>query len=178
MASSVDERSDAPRRGRPLAPALIALVAVVCLAADQLTKWLVVTHLVRGEFVRVCPFLKLRHAYNTGVAFGMWAGGGKLLPIVAALCIITVFVWGSRYARQSALVGWALALVGGGALGNMVDRVRLGHVTDFIDFGVWPVFNVADSCVVVGAILLLIHGLLHHDPKAAPTASPDPEEDA
>jgi len=83
-----------------------------------------------------------------------------------------LLVWGSRYARHSALVGWALACVAGGALGNMIDRIRLGHVTDFIDFTFWPVFNFADTCVVIGAGLLLIHGLFHPQPKPPAAAEP------
>ena len=146
---------------------LVVLVAVLLLAADQLTKWLVVTHLSRGAFIRLAPFLKIKHTYNTGIAFGLWATGGKVLPALAAACIIALLIWGSRYARHSALVGWALALVVGGALGNMLDRIRLGHVIDFIDLSFWPVFNVADACVVVGALLLLYHGLRWREPAGA-----------
>lgn len=176
MTSLPPEPSDSPApewRRR----VLIGAVAVVLLAADQLTKWLVITHLPHGAFVRVTPFLKIKHAVNTGVAFGLWSRGGRVLPAVAALCIIALLVWGSRYARRSALVGWALALVVGGALGNMVDRIRLGHVTDFIDFGFWPVFNVADSCVVIGALLLLIHSLRAHPAEPAAAAAPEAHQE-
>jgi signal peptidase II len=151
----------------PSQRALIVLVAALLLAIDQLTKWLVVTHLQRGDFIRVCSFVQIKHTYNTGVAFGLWATGGKALPVLAAACIIVLLIWGARYARHSALVGLALALVVGGALGNMLDRIRLGHVVDFIDFGFWPVFNVADACVVGGALLLLYHSLRRHEPAGS-----------
>ena len=166
-------RADTGRSRR----ALVVLVAALLLALDQLTKWLVVTHLQRGAFVRVCPFLKIKYTYNTGVAFGLWAGGGRVLPVLAAVCIIALLIWGSRYARRSALVGWALALVVGGALGNMLDRVRLGHVIDFIDLSFWPVFNFADMCVVAGALLLLYHGLRRHEPGRAAEVGPSADKE-
>ncbi len=158
---------------------LIVAAATLVVAVDQLSKWLVVTHLHLGDTVRVCSFLQLKYTHNSGMAFGLWARGGKALPALAALCIVALLIWGSRYARQSPLVGWALALVVGGALGNMIDRVRLGHVTDFIDLSFWPVFNFADACVVVGAFLLLWHTLRRPDePPPVESSAAAAEDDA
>ncbi|MBU0611607.1 MAG: signal peptidase II [Armatimonadetes bacterium] len=159
--------------------ALIVLAAAFVVAVDQLSKWLVVTHLHLGDSVRVCSLLQLKYTHNSGMAFGLWSGGGKALPALAALCIVALLIWGSRYARRSPLVGWALALVVGGALGNMIDRLRLGHVTDFIDLSFWPVFNFADACVVVGAFLLLWHTLRRPDePQPADGGDDVAEDDA
>lgn len=159
--------------------ALIVLAAAFFVAVDQWSKWLVVTHLHLGDSIRVCSFLQLKYTHNSGMAFGLWSGGGKALPALAAVCIIALLIWGSRYARQSPLVGWALALVVGGALGNMIDRLRLGHVTDFIDLSFWPVFNFADACVVVGAFLLLWHTLRRADePQPAKSGVVAAEDDA
>ena len=86
---------------------------------------------------------------GTGIAFGLWSDGGRALPLLAAVCIVLLLLWGSRYARQSGVVGWSLALLVGGALGNMVDRIRGGRVTDFIDLSFWPVFNFADTLSLI-----------------------------
>ncbi len=168
---SGQQEGEGGSRGR-LPGWLLVVLAGALVGVDQLTKWLVVTHLQRGEFIRVCSFLKIKHTDNTGIAFGLWSDGGRALPLLAAVCIVLLLLWGSRYARQSGVVGWSLALLVGGALGNMVDRIRVGRVTDFIDVSFWPVFNFADTCVVIGALLLLVHGLFLHKPACCAGAAP------
>lgn len=158
-----EQDSEGGSRGR-LPGWLLVVLASVVVGIDQFTKWLVIAHLQRGEFIRLCSFVKIRHTDNAGIAFGLWADGGRALPLLAAVCIVLLLLWGSRYARQSGVVGWSLALLVGGALGNMVDRIRVGRVTDFIDVSFWPVFNFADACVVIGALMLLMHGLFLHKP--------------
>lgn len=150
--------------GRRFRRRFFVLMSFVLVGVDQLTKWLVVAYVQPGHPLRVLPFLDFTYSTNTGVAFGMWARGGRLLALAAGACIVGLLIWGAKYAGRNALLGWAIACLVGGALGNVVDRLRLGHVVDFIDFRFWPVFNFADACVVVGAILLLIHGLLSGQP--------------
>lgn len=155
---------------------LVVAVTVGLVALDQTSKWLVVTSLVPGQTVRVCALLDFTYSHNRGVAFGLWSQGGILLPIIAMVCIVALLLWGRQYASRSGLVMWALALLVGGALGNLLDRVRLGYVVDFIDFRFWPVFNIADTCIVIGALLLLLYGAFYHDDKRDRTCRPAPEE--
>lgn len=148
---SVDET--AARRRRLL---VAVLVAALVLAADQVTKTLAVDHLTSGPVHLIGP-LSLELAYNNGVAFSIGSGLG--LPIVlVALGLVVVLFWFLRGAPSTGLaVG--LGLVLGGALGNLGDRLfrsRHGAVVDFIHLGFWPTFNVADSAIVVGCILLAL----------------------
>ena len=156
------------RRGRmsprPLRAAGLAL-AVAVLAADQLTKHLVLRDLVMGQPLEITPFFDLVLVWNQGVSFGLLNGAGGSSPwwliglagAIAALLI--AWLWRETRALPQA----ALWLVLAGALGNVADRLRYGAVVDFLDFHLgglhWPAFNVADSAIVIGAGLLLIDGL-------------------
>jgi signal peptidase II len=142
---------------------LFLSVAVIVL--DQWTKWLVEVHLPHHVSEPVIPgFLNLTHVRNTGVAFGLFAtdgGEGTLLLTLlglAALAAVAVYFWHTP--SQDRLLLVALALVVGGAVGNLIDRVSSGAVTDFVDVYVglhhWPAFNVADSAISVGIALLAI----------------------
>jgi signal peptidase II len=120
---------------------------------------------------------------NTGVAFGLFRGMNWLFVIVAAVVIVLIVVYYRRLAAASWLLHVAFGLQLAGALGNQIDRVLRGHVTDFIDVRVWPIFNVADSAVVVGTTLLAIYVFfLDRGPEdepaqekltEAPVANPD-----
>jgi signal peptidase II len=135
-------------------------VAAVALAADQLTKWWALHHWVEHP-VHVVWTLHLAVTRNTGAAFSLAFGRGALVGLLALL-VVGVVVWqGSGVADRLGAV--AVGLVLGGALGNLADRLFRsgggflgGAVVDFVDLRWWPVFNVADACVVVGAILLVI----------------------
>jgi signal peptidase II len=94
--------------------------------------------------------------HNTGVAFGLLAGLSPIVAVILALTLLGVLFY-NRSARQGAPVGhWGLGLMIGGALGNVVERLRFGYVLDYLDLHVWPVFNLADAAVVVGAGLLVV----------------------
>lgn len=140
-------------RGRSwrLAGALGGLVVV----ADQATKALVEASLVPGERVELLGPLQLTLAHNRGVAFGLASGGGALLIglTVAALLFVAVL-----FAREPGRRGmWAaVGLLAGGAVGNLVDRVRAGEVTDFVDFLGWPPFNLADVAITLGVVALAL----------------------
>lgn len=143
--------------------AKIAAVAVAVVALDQVTKYLVETRLpLYGPSTPVIPgILVLTRCYNTGVAFGQLKGGGVLLIGIAIAAVLVLLTLVARLARdrsQALLIHWiGLALPIGGAVGNLIDRVRIGKVIDFFDFGWFPVFNVADSAITVGAVLLVTY---------------------
>ena len=142
---------------RSLRPWLIAGLTV---AADQWTKHLIVTSLPLGRSVPLLlPLVQFTHIQNTGAAFGLLKGQ-HLLFVVFSLLVIVWIVWDLlTKPAMAATALWGCALVLGGAVGNLIDRVRLGDVIDFIDLRVWPVFNVGDSAITIGVTLLLLHSL-------------------
>ena len=157
---------DAATRVRNLSRLFSVLIALLVLIGDQVTKAVVERSISEYMVVPVLPgFFNLTHTKNTGVAFGIFSGSPApwktvLLIVVSAALIVAVasFIWRSRQLHWEASVG--LALVLGGALSNLADRIRAGQVVDFLDFywrGYhWPSFNLADSAIVVGAVFLVI----------------------
>jgi signal peptidase II len=143
--------SDRVRRAWALAAAL----AVVVFILDQVAKQIVEDHIVLGEQVDVLGPLKLTLSHNEGVAFGLAHGGGIGL-IAITLIAMGVVIW--LFAREPARPGmWvATGLLAGGAVGNLVDRIRHGHVTDFIELPHWPPFNLADCGITCGVVILLV----------------------
>lgn len=141
------------------------------IAADQLSKWQVQLHLPLGHSQPVLgPVMSLTHSHNYGAAMGLLPLGGPVLAATAALLVVALVIWGTRHATPSSLLSGGLTLLIAGALGNLIDRLRLGYVVDFLDFHFWPVFNVADIAVVIGAALLLIDVV-----RATRLASDNPE---
>ena len=134
---------------------LAAALAVVVVILDQVAKSLVEHHIVLGEQVDVLGPLKLTLSHNEGVAFGLANGGGVLL-VAITLIALGVVLW--LFARDPARRGmWvATGLLVGGAFGNLIDRIRHGHVTDFIELPHWPPFNLADCGITCGVIILLV----------------------
>jgi len=162
-APAVDGVDEAAARWRQKAGFL--LVALAVLALDQWSKWLVEVHLPHLSSVRVIPgLLNFTHVRNTGVAFGLFASGGGgdvhavALSLVGALALGVVLIYFWRTPARDQLLLVALALVLGGAIGNLTDRVAGGAVTDFIDVYVstyhWHTFNVADSAITIGLLLM------------------------
>jgi signal peptidase II len=139
----------------PRRPTLRAtLVALAVIAVDQVTKALVRGSIAEGETVRVLSFLHLVNTRNTGIAFSRLANGGPLVVIVAVLALVAVLAFFHRHRRRR-LVWLPTGLLLGGAAGNLIDRVRAGAVTDFVKLPHWPAFNVADTCITVGVLLLV-----------------------
>jgi len=132
-------------------PAYVFIIVSSVLLLDQLTKYLVSTYISPLDSIEILPFLHLVHIRNTGAAFGMFKNFGSsffiLLSIVAIIIVLSLLKKGT-YSR------FGLSLVLGGALGNLIDRIRFGKVVDFIDFSIgdfhWPAFNVADSSLTIG----------------------------
>ena len=144
-------------------------VTAAVIGLDQFTKLLVVHHVKLYSSIYVLPVLDITRMHNVGAAFSFLAsasGWQRWLFIGLALCVSAVIgVWLWRLPRNAhALLAAGLALVLGGALGNVIDRIRLGHVIDFIHFhwdrAYFPAFNVADSAITVGAACLLLDALL------------------
>jgi len=153
----------APARTRA---ALLAISAAV-IVLDRVTKLLVSRHLEMGEAHVVIPHVfRITHVLNTGAAFSAFAESANPETVrlaliafsVAAVVVVAVMLW--RSAASVTLSGIALALILGGAIGNLYDRIRLHHVIDFLEVHIahyhWPDFNIADSAIVVGACLLLL----------------------
>jgi signal peptidase II len=162
----------------PRRPYLLLLLVVVVL--DQVTKWLVDRSMdLHDSRVVVEGLVSLTYVQNRGAAFGVFSDAQlPYQPIlfslvsVAALCGIAAYAW--RLPAASRLPQTALALIMGGAVGNLVDRARLGHVVDFVDFywksHHWPAFNVADSAITVGVCLLILDMVLSPEPGENATA--------
>ena len=126
-----------------------AIAAAVFLGLDQATKQLVIHNVDRGDSINVFFGIDLTNVRNNGVAFGAFAGGGALIGILTAVALAALLV----YFFLRAGTPWLWLPVGvilGGALGNLLDRIRIGAVVDFIDPSFWPAFNVADMGIVIG----------------------------
>ncbi len=156
----------AVRDARPLA----LLLAVLVIVADRLSKLWVAAHIKTGHAIVVIPgFFRLTHVLNTGAAFSLFEGAHSpetvrylliAFSVIAALAVLLLLL---RTTQRLNLMTVAFALILGGAVGNLYDRIRLHHVIDFLEVRIvhyhWPDFNVADSCIVVGACLLLLEAL-------------------
>lgn len=142
-------------------------VAVIVLALDRITKVAIQHYFQLYDSIRLTPFFNLTLAYNKGAAFSFLnsAAGWQtwLFGAIASLVCLSLLVWLSRLPRVARWVPIALALIIGGALGNLWDRISYGHVIDFIQWHIanfyWPVFNVADSAICVGAVMLVIDAI-------------------
>jgi signal peptidase II len=149
-------------RSRSSERAQIFAVAAIVIALDQFTKRLVISNFLPGESRFVIPhLLKWTYEQNTHGAFGLF-GSSPVLLIGMALIVLLVFWFSFRdQARTSLLVRIAFGMILGGAIGNIIDRLHLRYVVDFIDFyRIWPnIFNVADACITIGVILLILSSL-------------------
>ena len=146
---------EAPPRKRPifLDFDLLQLAGIVFLL-DQLTKFLVRAYLPFGHSYPASGFFRFTHAENTGSAFGILQGHNTPLIFVSFVGIFVLAMIYQSQPRATNLLRLSLALQIGGALGNLLDRFRLGAVTDFVDVGPWPIFNLADSSIICGLCLL------------------------
>lgn len=144
---------------------LFAAIAVSVIVVDQLSKLWIRTHLTLYQSVPPSGLFRLTYAQNTGAAFSVFYGKAGILTVVSIIGIILLlayaFVIYRRFPYLDTLINKiSLALILGGTAGNLIDRLHLGHVTDFIDVGPWPVFNVADSSIVAGVVIFALSILL------------------
>jgi len=133
----------------------LALVAIAAVLADQITKHVVSTTLALDEQLHVVGPLSIHHVQNSGIAFGLFASATSAVTVVTAGAVAWMLWFFARSGARHPVLPAALGLLIGGSLSNLVDRIRLGHVTDFIDFKYWPAFNLADTFIVVGVAMLL-----------------------
>jgi signal peptidase II len=176
MASTVE--AGAPRtRSLPLRGLLFLGLAILVVVLDQLTKRLAEDRLRGQRSVPVVDdILRLTYVENRGAAFGLLQDQTAFFVLVGII-VIGVIAMSYRYLPRSGfLLHLALGLMLGGAIGNLVDRVRQGYVVDFVDFGYranwWPVFNVADSAIVIGVALMALNALSPSPEQHAPASSP------
>lgn len=156
---------------------IIALITLLVLAADQLTKFLVRTNFQHGESIPVVTnFFNITFVGNTGAAWGLFPGQNKALVILSIATIVVMFVFRKSFAIAMPLQKVSVGLIMGGIFGNLVDRVWHGQVIDFLDFfwkgNHWPAFNVADSAICVGAFLYIITAFWQPKPKAPNPGKP------
>lgn len=149
---SVAERSLA---AGPWQWAGLGAVALAAVGADQLTKHVVTHELALGQSVQVLGPLSLHHVQNSGIAFGLFSSATAAVTVITAAAVVWMVVFFARSGSRHPVLPAALGLLVGGSLSNLVDRIRVGHVTDFIDVSHWPSFNLADSFIVVGVAILL-----------------------
>ena len=132
------------------------IVASAVLFLDQLTKLIVHSRLSEGESVPLIRnILHISLVHNTGAAFGLFRHQSLILTGISVLTFAVILLFYRRIAASGRILRVGFALIAGGSLGILIDRLRFGYVVDFVDFRVWPVFNIADSAITVGAILVL-----------------------
>ncbi|MGD0017454.1 MAG: signal peptidase II [Verrucomicrobiia bacterium] len=139
----------------------VLLIAAIIAVMDQLTKWLVMCRLEMGESHLIIPgFFNLVHWINTGAAWGILKDRNLALTLIAVITILLLYLFRHPFQFNRLLGRVALGLIMGGIVGNLIDRVRLGHVVDFLDFHIgrhhWPAFNVADTAICVGVALYIL----------------------
>ena len=150
------------------------LIAILVIVLDRMSKWLVAGSITLHDSIPVLPgFFRLTHVQNSGAAFGLFAESSSewkvailILFSILALAVVSALLW--KNSHSMTITGVGLALILGGAVGNLWDRLLTGHVVDFFDFYLgsyhWPAFNVADSAIVIGALLLVAEILFARSP--------------
>jgi signal peptidase II len=140
---------------QPVHWAGLAAVAVAAVVADQLTKHVVASEVTLDDEVRVLGPFTIHHVQNSGIAFGLFSSATAAVIVLTLIAIGWMVAYFARSGARHPLLPVAVGLLIGGSVSNLSDRVRLGHVTDFLDFRYWPAFNLADSFIVIGVAVLL-----------------------
>ena len=137
---------------------LLWLILVLILVLDQATKYLASINLLEGETIPVINgIFHITLVHNRGAAFGLFQAYSGVFVVLSIIVASLILYLNYRWVNKGTLVTCVLALIVGGAIGNLIDRLRLGYVVDFLDFRVWPVFNIADSAISIGTIILIIY---------------------
>lgn len=140
----------------------IVLIALLIVGLDQWTKWLVRVNIPIGEtwlpesLGWLSPYARIVHWYNTGAAFGIFKEGGMVFTVLAFLVIGAILYYYPQVERSDWSLRLAMSMQLGGAIGNLIDRLTIGHVIDFVSVGTFPVFNVADASISLGCVVLLL----------------------
>jgi len=136
---------------------LLMLIALAVFLLDQASKYLITAKMSLGQSIPVIEnVFHITYIHNPGAAFGLLANRTSFFIAVTAAVLAGIFVFHWKRGVRGRPMTAALGLIAGGSLGNLVDRVRYGEVVDFLDFRIWPVFNLADSSIVIGAGLLIV----------------------
>lgn len=139
---------------------LLVVIAVVIISLDQLTKAIIRANIPFGGMWMplewLAPYFRFVNWNNTGAAFGLFQSGGLVFAVLAVIISIVIVIYYPQIPKEEKLMRLAIALQLGGALGNLIDRIAFGPVTDFISVGDFPVFNIADSCITVGVGILIL----------------------
>ena len=140
---------------------LLYAVAFIAIVVDQYTKLLVRNNMLVGETIIVHPVLRnifdLTYTTNTGVAFGMFKAIGPVVSVIAILVVAIIIYYNNQLSERDIWLRVALGMQMGGAIGNnLIDRLFLGSVVDFLHIHYWPIFNIADSCITVGVVIMAI----------------------
>ena len=149
---SVAARSLAAQPAHWLSLGAVALAAVF---ADQLTKHVVASEVPLDDEVKVLGPFTIHHVQNSGIAFGLFASATAAVIVLTTIAVAWMIGYFARSGARHPLLPVAVGLLIGGSVSNLADRVRLGHVTDFLDLRYWPAFNLADSFIVIGVAMLL-----------------------
>jgi len=152
----------------------LVAVAIAAVVADQVTKRAIENRLALDETHSVLPGLTITHVRNSGIAFGIFPGRLGIVSILTAAAVVWMLVHFARSGSRHVLFPVALGLLVGGSVSNLADRVRQGHVTDFIHITHWPTFNLADSFIVIGVALLALGLRRVEHQKAQVPVDPDP----
>jgi signal peptidase II len=143
-------------RARPSHWLALAVVAAAALSADQITKHVVANALRPDGSVKLIGPFSIEHVHNSGIAFGLFASRTSAVVALTGFAVAAMLVFFGRSAGRHRFLPVALGFVLGGSLSNLIDRVRLGYVTDFLHVRYWPAFNLADSFIVIGVALLFL----------------------
>jgi signal peptidase II len=138
----------------------IFFAAALVFAADRLTKYFIIKSLALGQSIKIVPdIFHITLVFNDGAAFGVFRHCGTFFIIFSLAVIAVILMIVLRSTRLDLLTSISLALILGGAAGNLIDRLKFGYVIDFLDFRIWPVFNFADSCITIG-VALIAYGII------------------
>jgi signal peptidase II len=178
VGSSTDALTPVPGAQRSLAARVhqwsgLLAIAIAALAADQLTKHIVSSSLSLDEARHVVGPLSIHHVQNSGIAFGLFASATPIVTVLTAVAVGWMLLFFARSGSRHPVLPIALGLLIGGSASNLTDRIRLGHVTDFIDLRFWPAFNLADSFIVLGVLILLAALLLPQRTQHRPLPVPE-----
>ena len=133
----------------------LAAIVLAAVAADQLTKHIVTGRLRLDDGVHIAGPFWIHHVQNSGIAFGLFSSATPVVILLTGLAVAWMLVFFARSGARHPVLPVALGFVIGGSISNLLDRVRLGYVTDFLDLRFWPAFNLADSFIVIGVAILL-----------------------
>ena len=176
--TSVPTDSDAGGGGptSPFRDKVLLGTVIGAFVLDQLSKRAITSLMSLGESWPAEGFLRITYGTNSGTAFGLFPNQTTLLIVVSLVAIGFLFYFYRAHAMPSLLLRFAIGLQLGGAFGNLIDRVLNGEVVDFIDVGPWPIFNLADSSIVVGIFILMATFLLTKESREERPAAPTPAE--